>query len=132
MRDLPILHPIPVAVVRERIGKRKDRRLFKELVAGGPDKKRSWQVDKAINDYLRGGLGLPEGVRFHQTRHSFATQMEEQAIDPRWADRYFGHAVQGLMGKRYAHAKVMEKVAKAISYPAKVERAFAKALGVTA
>lgn len=130
VRDLPILHPIPVGVIKRRIAKRKDGWLFAELVPGGHDNKRSWQVDKAINDYLRGDLKLPEGVRFHQTRHSFATRMEERAIDSRWADRYFGHAAQGLMGKRYSHAKVLEHVAKAISYPPKVEQAFKAALGI--
>ena len=134
VRDLPILNPIPVAVIRRRIGKRTDPEafLFAELVSGGPDGKRSWQVDKAINDYLRDDLKLPEGVRFHQTRHSFATRMEEAAIDPRWAERYFGHSVAGLMGKRYSHAKVLQQVAKAIRYPAKVEQAFRRALGIQA
>jgi integrase len=130
VRDLPILHAIPVAVIRERIGKRKDGFLFDEFVPGGPDNKRSWQVDKAMNDYLRDDLKLPKGVRFHSTRHSFATRMEECTVDTRWAARYFGHSVPGLMGKRYSHAKVLREVAHAIRYPAKVERAFAKALAI--
>src|SRR5439155_10291304 len=87
LRDLPVLHPIPVAVIRERIGKRKDGFLFAELAPGGPDNKRSWQVQKAMGRYRR-ILELPMGVNFHSTRRTFATVMERRGVNQHWATRY--------------------------------------------
>jgi integrase len=132
VRSLPILHSIPVAVIRERIGKRKGGLLFTEFVAGGPDGKRSWQIQKAMGDYRR-TLGFPKGVNFHSTRHSFATVMEKYGVDPRWVERYFGHKPPGLIGKVYAKGaeESLRKVAQAVKYSGTVERAFAKALGVS-
>ena len=131
VRDLPVLHPIPVAVIRERIGKRKDGFLFTEFVSGGPDEKRSWQIQKAMGDYRR-TLGVPEGVNFHSTRRTFATVMERLAINHVWAQRYFGHRPHDLMAAVYAAVapESLRKVAQVVKYPAKVETAFRKALAI--
>ena len=131
-RDLPVVHPIAVAVIKRRIGKRTDPReyLFADFVPGGPDNKRSWQVQKALGDYRR-DVGLPPGVNFHSTRKSFATRMEELRVDQRWAERYFGHKPPGIMAKVYSRPEVLLNVAKAIKYPAPVEKALRTALGVT-
>lgn len=131
VRSLPIVHRIAVAVIRQRIGKRTDPAafLFAELIPGGADNKRSWQVQKAMGDYRR-VVGLPPSVTFHSTRHSFATRMEEAGVDSRWAERYFGHTVPGLMGGRYSHADTLVKVAQAIKYPMNVEKDLRRALGM--
>ena len=131
-RSIPILHPIPVNVLKQRIGKRRDpvAYLFAEFAPGGPDGKRSWQVQKALGHYRR-TVGLPEGVDFHSTRRTFATVMEKLGgVDPRWVERYFGHKPTGLMGRVYAQGapESLRKVAQAVKYPANIERAFAKAL----
>lgn len=130
-RSLPIRHAIAVAVIKRRIGKRSDPNayLFAELVPGGPDRKRSWQVQKSLGDYRR-ELGLPEGVNFHSTRRSFATRMEELGVEERWAERYFGHKPKSLIGSIYSKPQVLDDVAKAIKYPAPIERALRAALGL--
>jgi len=131
LRDLPVLHPIPVAVIRERIGKRKDGFLFAELAPGGPDNKRSWQVQKAMGRYRR-ILELPMGVNFHSTRRTFATVMERRGVNQQWATRYFGHKPEGMMAAVYAQVSPenLRKVALEVRYPAKVEQALRKALSV--
>ena len=132
-RDLPVLHPIPVAIIKRRIGKRTDdpsAYLFPDLVPGGHDNKRSWQVDKAIGRYFRGPIGLPEGVRFHSARANFITVMEEKGIDERWTQRYVGHTQKALIAKVYADPEVLRKVARAIRYRSHVESALKAALGV--
>jgi integrase len=130
-RSIPILHPIPASVLKQRIGKRRDPAafLFAEFAPGGPDGKRSWQVQKALGHYRR-AVGLPEGVDFHSTRRTFATVMEKLGVDLRWVERYFGHKPAGLIGRTYAQGspESLRKVAQQVKYPAKVERAFKVAL----
>lgn len=130
-RDLPVLHPLPVAVLKGRIGKRTDPAayLFAEFVPGGPDGKRSWQVQKALGHY-RDDVGLPDGVVFHTTRNTFATLMERLAIPEAWADRYFGHKARTLRGRVYAQAspESLATIARKVKYPARVEKALEAAL----
>lgn len=130
-RSIPVRHPIAVAILKRRIGKRSDPSayLFAEFIPGGPDNKRSWQVQKAHGRY-RQELGMPEGVNFHSTRRSFATRLEELGVDERWAQRYFGHKPPGLMAGLYSRPQVLDDVAKKIKYPAHVERALRAALGI--
>ncbi len=132
IRALPVLHRLPVAVLQSLIGKRKDRAayLFPDLTPGGPDGKRSWNVQKAMSKYRR-TVGIPEGVDFHSTRRSFATRMVDLGVDHRWAERYFGHRGDNLMAGTYAQpVEALRKVALAITYPAKVEAALRTALSV--
>jgi integrase len=132
VRSIPILHPIPVAILRGRIGKRaeKDAQLFTEFIPGGPMSQLSWHVQKALGRY-RDRIGLPAEVDQHSTRRQFATQVERLGIDPLAAERYFGHKPAGLMRGLYAkgNEEAMREVAKAISYPAKIETALSSALG---
>ncbi len=132
-RVLPIVHPIPVAILKRRIGKRTapDAQLFAEFIPGGPMQQLSWHAQKALGRY-RDKVGLPAEVDFHSTRRQFASQAELLGIDPLAAERYFGHKPAGLMRGLYAKGsdEAMRKVANAITYPPKVETAIRRALGI--
>jgi hypothetical protein len=133
VRSIPVLHAIPVEILRRRIGNRKasDAQLFAELNPGGPMDQLSWHVQKALGRY-RDRLGLPAEVDQHSTRRQFATQVERLGIDPLAAERYFGHKPAGLMRGLYAKGtdEGMRKVAQAFRYPAEIEASLKRELGV--
>ena len=102
-RSLPIVRPIPVAVLRDRIGKRKDSKaqLFAEFMPGGHDKKLSFYAQKALGRY-RDRLGFGTEVDFHSCRRNFASTMEALAAYPPALTRWMGHKPPGITLGLYA------------------------------
>ena len=133
IRSLPVYHPIPVAILRERIGKRKDPKaqLFAELIPGGPDNRLSWQVQKALGRY-RDKIGLGTETDFHSTRRNFAQRMEALKVFPLHAMRYVGHKPRDITFGLYSQVtdESLREVARRVSYSKKIEAAFRKALDI--
>ncbi|HEX4331419.1 MAG TPA: tyrosine-type recombinase/integrase [Usitatibacter sp.] len=123
-RSIPILHPIPVAVIGRRIGKRKDAKaqLFEEFKRGGANKTLGDLVGKMMTFYRRAS-GVGAGADFHSTRRHLITQLVAQGHSRELVQFYVGHKVPGMTG---IYAKPtdegMRKIAKSISYPATIER----------
>lgn len=131
LRRVPVVHPIPVGVLRARIGKRKDPKaqLFAEFIPGGTGKSLGHYPSKALGRY-RDRVGLGTSTDSHGARHTFVTRMKNNlGADPAHVDQYVGHKLPGMAG-RYVHATdtMLLAVAKLIRYPAAVERGFEKAL----
>lgn len=133
IRTIPITHPIPVAILRRRIGKRTDpeAQLWEGLSPGGPDRKYSAAVQKALGRY-RDRVGLPSEADFHSTRRSFATRLLNKGVAGVARDRYFGHKSEALADNTYAGEtpQLLLKVAQAISYPEEIEEALRRELGI--
>ncbi len=129
-RSIPILHPIPVAVIQRRIGKRKDPKaqLFAEFNPGGPDKTLGEHIGKMMGHY-RKAAGVGEGADFHATRTHLITRLVAQGNSKELVQFYVGHKVPGVTGI-YAKAtdEGMRRIASAIRYPARIERRFIEAL----
>ncbi len=134
LRSLPIVDPIPLAVIKRRIGKRTDPNalLFSELRSGGYDKKQSWQVDKAANKYRRVDCGIPREADFHGTRRTLLSVLSNAGAPAVWANWYAGHTAADMTNRVYTKAEreAMIETAKMARYPAKIERAMSAALGL--
>jgi integrase len=134
VRSLPVTHATPCAVLKRRIGKRKDpkEQLFEEFKLGGVGKL-SANVQKALGRY-RDRVGIPPEVDFHSTRRDLLTLLEAKGVNAIWLARYAGHKLPGVTFGVYAQvtpASLLE-VANAVTYPKKVEDAFRKALDIQA
>lgn len=133
IRDLPIYHDVPCTILRAVIGKRTDQKtyLFPEFVPGGPDGKRSWNVQKALGRYRR-AAGLDKRLTFHGTRNTFITRQEELETYGLAVMRYVGHKPEDITFGLYAKKTegTLDKVARAIAYPKPIEAAWRTALGL--
>lgn len=126
LRSIPIYHPIPVAVLKGRIGKRTDKKaqLFAEFIPGGPNGSLGWYVSKALGHY-RDRVGLGTATDTHSTRRQLISLLHAKEVPEVLAMQYTGHRPKGMTGV-YAEPEqeAMRSVARAIRYPAKIERAF--------
>jgi site-specific recombinase XerD len=129
-RAIPVLHPIPVAVIKARIGKRTDPKaqLFEEFTPSGPDADLGENIGKSMGHY-RDAVGITTEADFHSTRRQLITALVAQGHSKELVQFYVGHKVPGVTG---IYAKPthegMRKIAQAIEYPPKIERAFRAAL----
>ena len=132
VRSLYVLHPIPVAILRRNIGKRKDpvALLFPYLARPPVGQPMSFYMGKAMGAYRR-KVGLGRETDFHSTRRNFYTRCLELDVNRDWYSMYVGHSLGG-MAKHYAgkSAATLKKVAQAIKYPAPVERTLRAALEI--
>jgi len=133
VRSIPILHPIPVAVLRERIGKRTDPKaqLFAEFIPGGPTRSLAWYPSKALGRY-RDKIGLGTATDTHSTRRTLITRLIGKGLHERLVQFYVGHKPPGVTSGVYAKAtdEGHRRIAREIHYPTSIERAFRKALGI--
>jgi integrase len=135
-RTIPIGHPVAVSILVRRVGDQKDQkgRLFFECAPGGPDKKPSWHVSKAMSreriDPKR--LGFGGDVNYHSTRHSFGTLLENgESLDTVGQQRYMGHSIQTTLLKTYSGGAGLRKlraVVDGLRYSPEVEEALRKAV----
>ncbi len=130
VRSLPVVHDIPVAILRRNIGRRNDPEalLFPYLARPPLGQPMSFYMGKAMG-YYRRKLGFGRETDFHSTRRNFYTRCLELNVNRDWYSMYVGHSLGG-MAKHYAgkSAASLRAVAKAINYPPKVERALRAAL----
>lgn len=128
VRSIPVTHPAALAVLQARIEAQKETsaRLFAECAEGGPDKKPSWHVGKALGRD-RERLQVGAGAVFHSTRKNFATLMENNpAINSDHVKRYVGHALDSVLAKHYSAGMRPENlihIAHAVRYSPAVEQA---------
>ena len=106
-----------------------EAQLWEEFCPGGPDRKYSAAVQKALGRY-RDRVGLPAEVDFHSTRRSFATRLLNKGVTGPGRDRYFGHKPEALADNLYAGEtpQLLLKVARAIDYPEEIETALRREL----
>lgn len=131
LRSLPVLHAIPVGILRARIGDRDTGQLFKEFIPGGPGKKLSWYAGKALGRY-RDQVRLGTETDFHSTRRTLITRLEELEADPLSAARYAGHKVPGMTFGLYSKGSESQllKIAQTIRYEKEIEEALERTLQV--
>lgn len=123
-REIPVLHPIPVAVLKRLIVGRTDpdAQLWASFKPGGPDDKLSWHPQKALGRY-RDSIGLGTETDFHSTRRNFTTHLESCEVNWLSVQRYVGHATKDITSRVYSRptAEGMRAVASAIRYSANIE-----------
>lgn len=101
LRDIPV-HESAAHVLKRRLKSTKSSFLIDGLVAGGPDKKRSWHVSKAFGRYTRKlGLGEKRQV-FHALRNTFIEVMEAAEVPESTVKLITGHARQSMTFGRYS------------------------------
>ena len=91
VREIPV-HPLAVPIIERRL-KDKDTHLFKGLLPGGPDDKRSWYVSKAYGRY-RNSKSVDvkgKGRDFHALRNTFITYMEGLKVAESTVKLLVGH-----------------------------------------
>ena len=122
VRDIPV-HDAATHVLEGR-RKRTKEFIFDGLVAGGPDKKRSWNVSKAFGHYTR-GLDLGEARHtFHELRNTFIEAMEAAEVPESTTKLVVGHARASMTYGRYSkgqRVQLREAINK-LSYSAEVMR----------
>ena len=99
--DEPRVMPLPGSIIDELRKRAKVRRIDSDLVFSSPEKsaqsrniRNAWQVARKV-------AKLPD-FRFHDLRHSAATEMLRAGIDSRIVATVLGHRSMNMM-RRYAH-----------------------------
>jgi integrase len=122
VREVPI--HVSAAHVIERRRNNASGFLFEGLVAGGPDKKRSWNVSKAFGHYTR-RLDLGDERRnFHALRKTFTEAMEAAEIPESTTALIVGHKRASMTYGHYStgtRVQLREAIVK-LSYPPAVMR----------
>lgn len=133
IRAFPVLHLIPVAVLKRRIGERKhpEAQLFEEFIPGGPNKSLAWYVSKAMGRY-RDRVGLGVATDTHSTRRRLISELLNRGIEKTPVQFYVGHKPDGITAGVYARptTKGLASVARAIRYPPVVEKGLKAKLGL--
>lgn len=103
VREIPV--PACAApVLRRRLADR-DEFLFKGLIPGGPDAKRSWFVTKAFRSYRR-HIGLKDSATvFHSLRNTYAEAMEAAEVPVPTIQKLMGHVRGRGMGETATYSK---------------------------
>ena len=100
LRDIPVHESAAHVLIRRCKGSRGF--IFEGLAAGGPDKKRSWNVSKAFGHYTRKlSLGEERQV-FHSLRASFIEAMEAAEVPESTTALLVGHARQSMTYGHYS------------------------------
>jgi integrase len=130
-RTIVILHSIPVALIKQRIGSRAKGQLFAEFIPGGPNGSLAWYPSKALGRY-RDKVGQGTALDTHGTRRTFITRMIAKGLPERLVQFYVGHTPPGVTAGVYAKSteEGMRMIAKEVKYPSNVEAAMRKALGL--
>jgi integrase len=134
VRCIPILHPLPVTVLKGRIGDRTDpeAQLFAELIPGGPKGSLMWYVAKAMGRYRR-KVGLSSATDTHSLRRHMITLAVNKGLLVTDIQFYVGHKPEGITRGVYTFSTEQgaRAVANAIRYPDEVEQGFKRALGLS-
>jgi integrase len=99
LRRIPI--PSPVSDIIDKRGKNAEW-LFPEAKPGGPDEKRSWNIGKRANRFLKKILGKRTPVTFHSFRRSYATACEQVGLYEPTMNQLMGHSKKTLALRVYA------------------------------
>jgi integrase len=100
IREIPV-HSKAVPIV-ERLLEDEDEFLFKGLIPGGPDEKRSWYVSKAYGRYRR-QVGVDGPYQdFHALRNTFLELMEGVEVAESTAKLLVGHKRESMTYGHYS------------------------------
>jgi len=107
VREIPV-HSKAVPIIERRL-KDKDKFLFKGLLAGGPDDKRSWYVSKAYGRYRNSPAVdvTGKGRDFHALRNTFIGYMEGLKVAESTVKLLVGHERTSMT---YGHYSQGERV----------------------
>ncbi|PYF01681.1 site-specific recombinase XerD [Rhodopseudomonas faecalis] len=105
VREIPA-HPLAVPILERRL-KDRDEFLFKGLVPGGPDNKRSWYVSKAYGRFRNSpSVGVKgKGRDFHALRNTFIGYMEGLKVAESTVKLLVGHARQSMTFGHYSQGE---------------------------
>jgi integrase len=122
VREVPI-HDSAAHVI-ERRRKSADGFLFEGLVAGGPDKKRSWNASKAFGHYTNKLKLGEERQVFHALRNTFTEAMEAAEVPESTTKLLIGHKRGSLTYGHYSKGERVKrrKAINQLNYPPEVMR----------
>ncbi|MEQ8862816.1 MAG: tyrosine-type recombinase/integrase [Thalassobaculum sp.] len=109
-RWLPIPEDVREVVERRATG---EGWLIPGLKPGGPDKKRSWNVQKRVNRWIDKVLGDPENATFHSLRPSYSTACEQVGLHQYTHCELMGHKKPNLATQVYSEGKSVAQLRKA-------------------
>ena len=112
VRQVPI-HPRLPTLIQSLAGKRKSGWLFEGLSPGGPDNKRSWNIQKAFGRF-KTDLGFPSELVFHGLRRSFVTKMHQAGVPLMLAKRVVGHKLNDLTFGHYSEGELLSEMRGAV------------------
>lgn len=113
VRVVPI-HDELRPVLEKLIGERASGWLFEGLSEGGPNKNRSWNIQKAFGRRKK-AFGFPPELVFHSLRRCFITKLEEAGTPLMFAKKIAGHKINDLTFGHYSNAELFEERRKAVN-----------------
>jgi len=126
-RRIPVVHPIAVALIKRRIGERKEpeSQLFAEFRPKENGTNMYELVGRALNRHLDRTTGLPAEAVPYAARHTFATWVGDdmEGITDHALKRYIGHKPEGMTDKYYRSVKpeALLAVARKVRFPEPIE-----------
>ncbi|MGA0610658.1 DUF6538 domain-containing protein [Caldimonas sp. KR1-144] len=132
-RRIPVVHPLAVAVLKRRIGKRTDAKaqLFEEFRPKQGHDNMAELVLRALGRHLERAADLPAGAVPYCTRHTLSSVMGNiDDVKDAVLQRYIGQKPDKMLDKHYRSVsdESLLSFAKKVKYPAKVERRMAEEL----
>ncbi|MBN8991867.1 MAG: tyrosine-type recombinase/integrase [Rhizobiales bacterium] len=125
IREIPA-HPLAVPIIERRL-RDKDTYLFKGLLPGGPDSKRSWYVSKAYGRY-RNSEAVDvkgRGRDFHALRNTFISYMEGLKVAESTVKLLVGHERVSMTYGHYSDGQRVDlpEAMRALKYGPEVMQA---------
>ena len=91
-----------------------DEFLIKGINGGGYDNKRSWNFQKMMGR-LRKKIGIPNEIKFHTLRNTFATRMENLGIPTNHINQLMGHKHNNMSLDVYSAGMKIEPLVESIN-----------------
>jgi integrase len=135
-RCIPVVHPVAVAVIKHRMGKRKQptAQLFEEFRPKKDGTNMYELVGRSLNRHLDRAVGLAADAVPYATRHTFATWVGDDmtGITDHALKRYIGHKPEGMTDRHYRGVKpaALLAVARKVRFPDSIETRMRSELGL--
>jgi len=112
-RVIPV-HPLIESIINNLKSSSKEEFLIKGINSGGFDNKRSWNFQKMLGR-LRKKIGIPNEIKFHTLRNSFATRMENLGIPTNHINELMGHKHNNMSLDVYSAGMKIEHLVESIN-----------------
>jgi len=112
-RVIPV-HPLIESIIDNLKSSSKEEFLIKGINSGGYDNKRSWNFQKMLGR-LRKKIGIPNEIKFHTLRNSFATRMENLGIPTNHINELMGHKHNNMSLDVYSAGLSIEHLVESIN-----------------
>jgi integrase len=135
-RRIPVVHPVAVATIQRRIGKRhaQSAQLFEEFRPKKNGTNMYELVGRSLNRHLDRAIGLAADAVPYAARHTFATWVGDDmsGITDHALKRYIGHKPEGMTDKNYRNVKpsALLAVARKVRFPEAIENRMRIELGL--